>query len=233
MVLPHDAGPAVDDLVEGLIPRDRREPALPLGGRAPQGPQETLGRVDQLVLPVDLGAGESGGQRVIGVALDADQPSILDMRDERTAVGAVVRTRGDDGLHPGGPPTFSIWSASYHARAARPPGVVRPLGSRARAGGVPWSGLTPGPVRDIRCRLTLYVRHGRPVAPGPAAGGRGGCPRGGESTHGRSEPAGADPRGQAGSAEPPALRPGHAGGGPHRAHAPDAGVGRRGLGRAS
>ena len=58
-----DGLPARDDLVERLVPADRLELALALGADAPQRRRQPLGRVHQLDVAVDLGAGKAGGER--------------------------------------------------------------------------------------------------------------------------------------------------------------------------
>src|SRR5271165_3897930 len=90
--------PASDDLVERLVPADWCEPAFALGADPVQRRREALGRVDQLGVAVDLSAGKTGGEGLIGVALDPDDPTILDICQQRAHVGTVVRANHSDRL---------------------------------------------------------------------------------------------------------------------------------------
>ena len=85
------------DLVERLVPGDRREFALALGAGAAQRRRDALGRMHQLGVAVDLGAGKAGRVRLIRVALDAHDLAVLDMGHERAHVGTIVRTDNANG----------------------------------------------------------------------------------------------------------------------------------------
>src|SRR3990172_6336328 len=99
----HDGLPAFDDLAERLLPRDRSEAALALPARPAQRRPDPIGGVHQLVVVVDLRAGEPGSERVSRVALDADDAPVVDVGDQRALVGAVVGADGADGPGHGDP----------------------------------------------------------------------------------------------------------------------------------
>ena len=63
-----DRLPARGDLVERLVPGDRREFALALGADAAQRRLDALGRMHEFGVAVDLGAGEPGGEGLLRVA---------------------------------------------------------------------------------------------------------------------------------------------------------------------
>ena len=96
---PDDRLPPGGDLVERLVPGDRRELAGALGAAAPERRGDALRRVHQVGVAVDLAAGETGRVGVIGVALHAHDLAVLDMGDERAHVGTIVRTDDSNGLH--------------------------------------------------------------------------------------------------------------------------------------
>ncbi len=86
-----DRLPTGDDLVERLVPADRRK--LP-GTFRPDPAQrgfEALGRMHELGVAVDLGAGKAGGERMVGIAVDPYHPPVLDPRQQRAHVGAIMR----------------------------------------------------------------------------------------------------------------------------------------------
>ena len=95
-----DGLPPPDDLIEGLVPADRHEPAGPLGAGATQRLGEPLGRVDERGLPVHLGADEAGRERLRRVPLDADDASAVHVGEQGAHVGAIVGAhRPDDRGH--------------------------------------------------------------------------------------------------------------------------------------
>jgi hypothetical protein len=55
--------------------------------------------VDQLVLAVDLGAGEPRRERVRGIALDLEDAVAVHLDEERALIGAVVGAHGAERLH--------------------------------------------------------------------------------------------------------------------------------------
>src|SRR5205823_916060 len=87
-----DRLPFGGDLIERLVPGDRRELTGAFGADALQRRQYPLGRIDVVGVSVDLPAGKAGGVGMVGVALDAHHLAVLDMGDQRAHVGAIVRT---------------------------------------------------------------------------------------------------------------------------------------------
>ena len=116
--LGHDRLPARDDLVERLVPADRRELALALGADAAQRRRQALGRMHQLVVAVDLGAGKAGGERIGVIALDADHAAVLDLGQHRAHVGAVVGAHDAYGLQLGPPWRAGGQAAPYDSVSA-------------------------------------------------------------------------------------------------------------------
>ena len=53
----------------------------------------------QLGVAVDLGAGEAGGEGLVGIALDAHDPPSSTVGEERAHVGAIVRADDADRFH--------------------------------------------------------------------------------------------------------------------------------------
>ena len=103
-VLPADGLPAVHQEVEGLVPAHRPELAGALRPRAAERRPHAIRRVHQLGLPPDLRAHEAGGERLVGIALDADQASLVDVGEDGAHVGAVVSAhRADHRRHVGSP----------------------------------------------------------------------------------------------------------------------------------
>ena len=94
-----DRLPLAGDLVQRLVPGDRRELPGALGAAAPERRGDAFRRVHQVGVAVDLAAGETGRVGVIGVALHAHDLAVLDMGDERAHVGTIVRTDDSNGLH--------------------------------------------------------------------------------------------------------------------------------------
>ena len=89
------------DLVERLVPADRREVARALGADPPQRPRQPVGMMEALGVAPDLGADHAGG---IGIALGAahlaEAAAIARMVDdaldlERADAGTVVWADGD------------------------------------------------------------------------------------------------------------------------------------------
>ena len=66
-----DGLPAQRDVVERRVPGDRREPALALRANASQRRGEAFRRMHQFGVAVHFGAGKAGGERLVGIALDA------------------------------------------------------------------------------------------------------------------------------------------------------------------
>src|SRR5204862_6042965 len=100
-----DRAPAPGDLVERRLPADRRELALALLPDAAQRRRQPLRRVDELGVAVDLGAGKAGGERLIGVALDAPAPPVLAFGQRRAHVRTIMRTDDSYRFHA---PFFSL-----------------------------------------------------------------------------------------------------------------------------
>src|SRR5262249_8377065 len=98
--LDHPA-PAVGDLVERLVPGDRREVALALRPDPPQRRQQARRRVDALLVALHLAAQEAAREGVAATALAPDQWAAVDGRDDRAEVRAVVRADGPDGRRHG------------------------------------------------------------------------------------------------------------------------------------
>ena len=48
---------------------------------------------------VSRGASEAGGERLIGIALDAQDAPVLDLDQQRAHIGAVMSADGADGFH--------------------------------------------------------------------------------------------------------------------------------------
>ena len=115
-----DGLPARRDLVERLVPGDRRELAFALRADAAQRRGEALGRMHQFGVAVDLGAGKAGGERLVGIALDAHHASVLDMRKQRAHVGTIVRTDHADGFHASSPKQQATDGTPSDARCDRP-----------------------------------------------------------------------------------------------------------------
>ncbi len=85
--------------VERRVPRDRRELAVALGADASQRRGEALRRMHQLGVAVHLGAGKAGGERLVGIALDAHDATVLHMRQQRAHVGTIVPTDHANSFH--------------------------------------------------------------------------------------------------------------------------------------
>ena len=102
------------------VPGDRRELALALRADAAQRRRQAFGRMHQFGVAVDLGAGEAGGERLVGIALDAHHASVLDMRQQRAHVGTIVRTDHADGFHASSPRQQAIDGTPERSRCDRP-----------------------------------------------------------------------------------------------------------------
>ena len=89
-VLADDGLPACHQLVEGLGPAHRLELPGSLGPRPSERGAHAIRRVDELGLAPHLRAHEAGRERLVGIPLDADQPPVVDVREDRAHVGAVV-----------------------------------------------------------------------------------------------------------------------------------------------
>jgi hypothetical protein len=87
-----DRGQPAGDLVERLIPGDRRELALPLGADPAQRRQHPMGSVQVLAEPPHLAADEAVGDRVAPIAVDPGHPAGLDLDLEAAQVRAVEGT---------------------------------------------------------------------------------------------------------------------------------------------
>ena len=74
-----DRPPPPGNLVERLVPADRREFALALRPNPAQRRPDALGRMHQLGVAIDLGAGKAGGEGLLRVALDAQYAPVLDL----------------------------------------------------------------------------------------------------------------------------------------------------------
>ena len=95
-----DRLPLGRDLVERLVPGDRRELARPFRAGAPERRLDALGGVNEVGVAVDLSAGEARRVRMVWIALHAHDLAVLDMGDERAHVGTIVRTDDSNGrLH--------------------------------------------------------------------------------------------------------------------------------------
>ena len=84
------------DVVEGFVPGHRREAAAALGADTLHRPQEAIVVIRALDVARDLGAERAVRRRVVGVAVDADRPAVVDGDEHRAGVGAVVWTGGAD-----------------------------------------------------------------------------------------------------------------------------------------
>ena len=74
----------------------------PFGAGPLQRRPDALGRVNEVGIAVHFSAGDALGVGMVGVALDAHHLAVLDARDERAHVGAIVRTDDSNGrLHDG------------------------------------------------------------------------------------------------------------------------------------
>ena len=71
----------------------------PLAPVRRSGVVEALRRVHQLGVAVDLGAGEAGGERLVGIALDAHDAAVLDLGQQRAHVGAIMRADDANRFH--------------------------------------------------------------------------------------------------------------------------------------
>ena len=89
--------------VERLVPARGAELAVALGAAADQRLEDAVGGVDAVEVVGDLAAEEAGGDRVLGIAADADRAAVLvDRGQHRAGVRAVVRTGPlDDALRHG------------------------------------------------------------------------------------------------------------------------------------
>src|SRR5262249_45396576 len=99
-VLLDQALPAVDDEIQCLVPRDRREPPLSLRSDAPHRLAKAVRVEQELQVAVGHGPEAAAGLGWVGVALNADRPPVLDRDDPAAGVGTVV---GTDALEAGGP----------------------------------------------------------------------------------------------------------------------------------
>src|SRR5206468_12106200 len=73
------------DLVERLVPRDRREPARALRPDPAERAPDAIGAVDALQVVVDLGAEEALRETVLRVAADRDRAAVLHRSEEHTS----------------------------------------------------------------------------------------------------------------------------------------------------
>ncbi len=97
--LGNDRPPAPGDLVERLVPADRREFALALGAGAAQRRLQPRRRMHQLGVAVDLGAGKAGGEGLLGIAGDAHDAAVFDLGQQRAHVRAIMRTDDANRFH--------------------------------------------------------------------------------------------------------------------------------------
>ena len=74
-----DRLPAEDDLVERLVPVYRREFRFALWPDPAQRRLDAQGRMDELHVAVDLGAGKPRGERLLGVARDAGDAPLVNL----------------------------------------------------------------------------------------------------------------------------------------------------------
>jgi hypothetical protein len=93
-----DGLPPHEDLVESLLPRDGCEAPFALGAGAAQRREDAIGRDEQLVLAIDLGAREAGREGMLGIALDFHDAVAVHLGEQGALVRAIVRAHGADGL---------------------------------------------------------------------------------------------------------------------------------------
>src|SRR5262249_6285977 len=96
----------VCDLVESLVPGDANEVggiarALALGRHPPHGIEHAVRGVNAVQILGDLRAEKSPSHRMLGIALNARGPAILDGDQDSTSVGTIVRAGGMDHLFHG------------------------------------------------------------------------------------------------------------------------------------
>jgi hypothetical protein len=101
--LSDDRLPTRGDLLERLVPGNRRELALAFGADAAQGGCQAPGRIEELVVVVDLGAGIAGGQWIGGIAPDARDATILNIGEHGAHVGTIMGADDTNGLQTGSP----------------------------------------------------------------------------------------------------------------------------------
>jgi hypothetical protein len=89
-----------DDLIESrcdvsqrFVPTDRLEFALTLWSNPSEWMRQAIMMVGPFQIPVYLRAEETLRDRVIGIALDADRPTIFHRRNDRARVRAIMWTR--------------------------------------------------------------------------------------------------------------------------------------------
>jgi hypothetical protein len=118
-----DLLPAAGDLVERRVPRYRREPPLPLGADPAQRRPDPVRRMHEFGVAVDLRAGETGGERVLRIALDPQHAAALDLGQQRAHVRTVMRADDANRFH-------STLSARHGERSKAISGRQHPPGSR-------------------------------------------------------------------------------------------------------
>ncbi len=105
-VLPADGLPAIHQEVERLVPAHRPELGGSLRPRPAERSPHAIRRVHQLGLPAHLRAHEAGGERLVGIAFDADEAPLVDVGEDGAHVGAVVSAhRTDHRRHADRPPS--------------------------------------------------------------------------------------------------------------------------------
>ena len=79
------------DEVEGLVPRDPLEPSFPLHPHPLHRVKQTFGAIDPIEEPRHLLAEEAPGERVIGIAPQADGHAVLDRHEHAARIRAIER----------------------------------------------------------------------------------------------------------------------------------------------
>src|SRR5215510_5027151 len=86
----HDRLPTTNDLVQGLVPRERDKLALALGTNASQWGEQALRRMHTLGVTVHLAAEESAREWVLRIAHRVNHPPCFDRHEHSTRIWAVV-----------------------------------------------------------------------------------------------------------------------------------------------
>src|SRR5262249_54388813 len=94
-----DRLPPGGDFGERVVPGDGDENPRALAAGSLERRRQPVRRVDEFRIAIDLGAGESRGVGLVGVALDAHHAIILDMRQQRAHVWAIVSADYADDFH--------------------------------------------------------------------------------------------------------------------------------------
>src|ERR1043166_4353327 len=94
-----DRFPSPGDLVERRVPADRREFAFAFRPDPAQRRLQTLGRMHEFGVAVDLGAGKPRREGLLRVALDAQYAAVFDLGQQRAHVRAVMRADDANRFH--------------------------------------------------------------------------------------------------------------------------------------